>query len=169
MEETKTAEKKTPKQEFKDMMIEVFCMIENLQTTDGEYLKFADMFKKMNLDFDRLVEIRTQVIENNYYRRYVKKTTKRRARLTEAEKLCSGDYFVCNCGRVAMSKGRSFLEHLRTKVHYTGVRNRKYGKETDETANFCIEREIKLQAFIIRHLVVVMGINVDDSDDDEDL
>ena len=77
----------TPKEELNQIMIEMFMMIEEMDIQEGKYLEFAEMFKSMNLNIDRLAGMRNQIIVNTYYRRYVRpQTTVNQKRLTEAEK-----------------------------------------------------------------------------------
>ena len=62
----------TAKTEIHNLMVEVFLMIEGLNTPEGDYLKFAELFKKMNINLDRLVGMKQQLLGNTYYIRYIK-------------------------------------------------------------------------------------------------
>ena len=131
-------------------------MIEEMDIQEGKYLEFAELFKSMNIDIDRLVGMRQQIIVNTYYQRYVRpQQTVRHHRLTEAEKEKDADYTLCNCGRYVSNVTPKFaLKHLNTAVHYQGVRNRKYAHTTfnNEEINAKIKTEVVLQCFIIKHL-----------------
>nr|WPF46642.1 MAG: hypothetical protein [Lake Baikal virophage 8] len=160
---------KTEKQKFQELMVEIFLMIENLDIPEGDYLIFAEKFKQMNMNLDRMSQIKTLVINNSYYTRYVRPrtTTLRRKRLTEAQKAKHSNYMQCNCGRyIALDFEK---EHLGTQVHYQGRRNIKYGGKNipEEKVKTEIQREVLLQEFIIKHLVFVSNIQVDNSLDDE--
>ena len=87
-----------PKQELHELMVEVFLMIENLNINEADYLQFADLFKPMNLSVEKLVNMKMILINNSYYRKYVKSTI-RRHRLTEEQKRKNDKYITCNCGR----------------------------------------------------------------------
>lgn len=146
----------TAKEEMNNLMVEVFEMIENLNIKEGDYLLFAEKFKQMNINIGRLAEIKTVIVENVYYRRYIKrKTTIQQKRLTEEEKRRHEDYFQCNCGRFI--KKQYAKEHLQTLVHYQGRRNRKYATTnlSDTKINECIDREVAIQSYIIKHLETI--------------
>jgi hypothetical protein len=87
-----------PKQELHELMVEVFLMIENLNINEADYLQFADLFKPMNLSVEKLVNMKMILINNSYYRKYVKSTI-RRHRLTEEQKRKHDKYITCHCGR----------------------------------------------------------------------
>jgi hypothetical protein len=150
----------TPKEELNQIMVEMFMMIEEMDIQEGKYLEFAEMFKSMNLNIDRLAGMRQQIIVNTYYQRYVRpQQTVRHHRLTEAEKEKNADYTLCNCGRYVSNVTPKFaLKHLNTAVHYQGVRNRKYAHTTfnNEEINAKIKTEVVLQCFIIKHLSEVI-------------
>lgn len=143
------------KEAFKLLIGEVFNMIEGLDIQEGLYLQFADMFKQMNMNIDRLSAIRTQVVQNVYYQRYIRNapTTLRRKKLTEAEKRIRPDYSLCDCGRYMHHDYMD--EHLKTMVHYQGRRNRKYAGKglPDEIIKDNIDREVLLTLFCIKHAV----------------
>ena len=146
----------TAKEEMNNLMVEVFEMIENLNIKEGDYLIFAEKFKQMNINIGRLAEIKTVIVENVYYRRYIKrKTTVQQQRLTEEQKRRHEDYFQCNCGRFINKNYEK--EHLQTQVHYQGRRNRKYANThlSDTKINECIDREVAIQSYIIKHLETV--------------
>jgi hypothetical protein len=160
----------TPKQELHNIMVEMFNMIEDMNIQEGQYLQFADMFKQMNININRLSEIRTTIIENSYYRSHIRNTTVRRKRLTEEEKRRHPDYSICNCGRLVHKN--QFIKHYKTEVHYQGLRNRKYARigGDEEQINTLILREIVLQTFIIKHLIKTNTItDVDNPNEDENV
>jgi hypothetical protein len=143
----------TAKEEMNNLMVEVFEMIENLNIKEGDYLLFAEKFKQMNMNIGRLAEIKTVIIQNVYYKRYIKRnTTIQQKRLTEEEKRRHEDYGQCNCGRFI--KKQYAKEHLQTQVHYQGRRNRRYATTnlSDTKINECIDREVAIQYYIIKHL-----------------
>ena len=154
----------TPKEELNKLMVEMFMMIEEMDIQEGKYLEFAEMFKSMNLNIDRLAGMRQQIIVNTYYQRYVRpQQTVRHHRLTEAEKEKNADYTLCNCGRYVSNVTPKFaLKHLNTAVHYQGVRNRKYAHTTfnNEEINAKIKTEVVLQCFIIKHSNEVIKLTV---------
>lgn len=141
----------TPKQELNELMVEMFMMIEEMEPSEGIYLQFAELFKKMNINITRLYEMRTILIENTYYQRYIRNSVER-LRLTEEQKRKSDAYTQCNCGRFI--KIGYVNSHLKTQVHYQGRRNRKYARSnlSDDAITEAINREIALQAFIINHI-----------------
>lgn len=144
------------KEEMNNLMVEVFEMIENLNIKEGDYLLFAEKFKQMNVNITRLAEIKTIIINNVYYRRYLKRTTTiQQKRLTEEEKRRDPNYGQCNCGRFI--KKQYVKEHLQTQVHYQGRRNRRYATTNlnDTKINECIDREVAIQSYIIKHLETI--------------
>ena len=148
----------TAKEEMNNLMVEVFEMIENLNIKEGDYLLFAEKFKQMNINVTRLAEIKTVIVENVYYRRYIKrKTTVQQKRLTEEQKRRHEDYFQCNCGRFVNKNKNYEKEHLQTQVHYQGRRNRRYANThlSDTKINECIDREVAIQSYIIKHLETI--------------
>jgi hypothetical protein len=147
----------TAKEEMNNLMVEVFEMIENLNIKEGDYLIFAEKFKQMNINIGRLAEIKTVIVENVYYRRYIKRnTTIQQKRLTEEQKRRHEDYCQCNCGRF-INKKNYVKEHLQTQVHYQGRRNRRYANThlSDTKINECIDREVAIQSYIIKHLETI--------------
>lgn len=142
----------TPKIELHNLMVEMFAMIEDLDPQEGIYLKFADMFKEMNININRLIEMKTILDNNTYYHRYIRTTNIQSQRLTEEQKRQHSDYIQCNCGRYIINTG--IRQHIKTMVHYQGRRNRKYAKTqlSDEAITEAIDREVLLQAFLINHL-----------------
>ena len=158
----------TPKEELNQIMIEMFMMIEEMDIQEGKYLEFAEMFKSMNLNIDRLAGMRNQIIVNTYYRRYVRpQTTVNQKRLTEAEKEKKTEYSLCNCGRYVSNVTPKFaLKHLNTAVHYQGVRNRKYAHTTfnNEEINDKIKTEVVIQCFIIKHLIEVKKLTAEEEE-----
>jgi len=160
-----------PKEELNNIMAEMFGMIEDMQIQEGQYLIFAEMFKNMNLNIDRLMQLRTQIQHNHYYTHYVRASSRtntlRRKRLTEAEKSTSDTHILCNCGRYISTSMQ--MEHLQTQVHYQGRRNRKCarGQPSGEEMDMAIKREVMMQAFIINHLVMTKDIKIDNNTDDE--
>lgn len=140
------------KEAFKLLMSEVFAMIEGLDIKEGLYLQFADMFKQMNMNIDRLSAIRTQVVQNVYYQRHVRiAPTLRYKKLTEAEKRIRPEYSLCDCGRYMHRNYKK--EHLKTLIHFQGRRNRKYACKglPDEIIKDNIDREVLLTLFCIKH------------------
>jgi len=143
----------TAKNQLHTLMVEMFSMIEDMGIQEGQYLQFAEMFKQMNININRLTEIKTAITNNAYYRRHIDNYTHiQRQRLTEEQKRTHPDYSLCNCGRY--EKTKLLLKHYNTAVHYQGLRNRKYAlnTESDDVINKLISREIALQSFIIKHL-----------------
>ena len=153
-----------PKEELHELMCEVFSMIENMDIQEGKYLEFAEKFKEMNININRLAEMKQTIIQNVYYQRYVKHTTTiKRKRLTEAEKAKSSHYTLCSCGCYIDNK--EHLNHIKnTLKHRTGLRNKKYSAKNgrdDGLIDFEINREVVLQGFCINHYSAVKGIRVD--------
>lgn len=141
------------KEAFKLLIGEVFGMIEGLDIQEGLYLQFADMFKQMNMNIDRLSAIRTQVVQNVYYQRYIRTTrpTLTRKKLSEAEKRMHPDYSLCDCGRYMH---HDYIdEHLETLIHFQGRRNRKYAGKglPDGIIKDKIDREVILTHFCLKH------------------
>jgi hypothetical protein len=62
---------KKPKEQLHEIMIELFGMIEEMNVNEGKYLQFAEMFKQMNININRLSEIQQIIIQNVYYQRYI--------------------------------------------------------------------------------------------------
>jgi hypothetical protein len=147
----------TPKEELNDIMVEMFGMIEDLAINEGTYLQFADMFKRMNLNINRLVEMKTIIQQNVYYTNHIRPSTRRERRqpVSEAAKAKSSSYTLCNCGRYISIDPKWYNLHLNTRVHYQGRRNRKYARgihKTEDDINFEIGREVFLLQFINTHL-----------------
>lgn len=172
-----TQQNKT-KQALLDIMFEVFEIIESLDITDGKYLQLANLMRDMNINVNRLGEIRTIIINNTYYRN--RNNTLRRKRLTEAEKINNPDYALCNCGRYFKFYGQQEWkvkkmvgEHYNSLVHKQGIRNRKYANknyskaEIDGYVNRDISREVACHQFIISRLAQMKVIDIDDANDDE--
>ena len=82
----------TPKEQIHTLMCEMFEMIEGLNINEGQYLQFADMFRNMNLNVNRLTEIKQIIIQNTYYQNHIRRKTIRRKRLTEEQKSKSQNY-----------------------------------------------------------------------------
>lgn len=162
-----SANTKTPKEELHILMVEMFGMLEDMDIQEGQYLQFAEMFKSMNININRLVEMKSQIQQNQYYTRFIRNTTLRRKRLTEAEKARHPSYNLCNCGRYIHKDEQK--NHLQTQVHYQGRRNRKYASKqvSEEQMKTEINREVILQSFIIKHLVTSQEIDVNDFAHDE--
>jgi len=153
-----------PKEELHEIMCEVFSMIEEMNIQEGKYLEFAEMFKKMNINVNRLAEMKQVIIQNVYYQRYVKNTTTiKRKRLTEAQKAVSSHYTLCSCG--CYIQNTEHLNHINnTLKHRTGLRNKKYSAKNgrdDGLIDFEINREVILQGFCINHYSAVNAIRVD--------
>ena len=160
-----------PKEQLHNLMVEMFGMLEEMDMQEGKYLQFAEMFKQMNMNVNRLAEIKKAVQQNSYYVHHVRPSTQnntlRRKRLTEAQKAVSDNYMQCNCGRYIAKSMQE--EHLKTQVHYQGRRNRKYAlnRPTEEQIRFEIQREVLLQEHIIKHLVRSVNLNADNHRTDE--
>jgi len=141
------------KQEFTEIMHQVFGMIEELDIQEGKYLEFAELFKQMNINLDKLVAIKQQVSQNRYYQRFIReRQTLKRQMITEAEKKNSIAYRLCDCGRYIQKS--CFAQHLQTLVHFQGRRNRKYAGRglPDVVIHDYIEREITLTAITMKHI-----------------
>ena len=157
-----------PKEELHSIMVEMFGMIEELNIQEGHYLQFAEMFKTMNININRLAEMKEIIYKNVYYQRYVKnRTTIKRKRLTEAEKACHHDYILCNCGCLIHKDEQ--LSHINTTLkHRQGLRNKKFAskhaKADDPIIDFEINRDIVLQGFCIIHYSRINNIKVDDDE-----
>lgn len=151
---------KTAKDEMMELMVEVFEMIEALDIQEGKYLEFADLFKRMNININRLSQMKQIIIQNVYYHRYIKRNnTLKRKRLTQAQKAVHPEYLLCNCGDYIHEDEQ--LNHFKTLKHQTGLRNRKYSsKKGDVDINFEINREVLLQGFCIKHQRR-LGTNID--------
>lgn len=164
-----SAKANTPKEELNILMVEMFGMLEDMNIQEGQYLQFAEMFKNMNININRLVEMKNEIQQNHYYTHFVRNrnNTLRRKRLTEAEKAKHPKYNLCNCGRYIHQDEQK--DHLQTQVHYQGRRNRKYAAKqvSEEEIKFDINREVLIQSFIIKHLIKSQDIDVNNHDDDE--
>jgi hypothetical protein len=165
METTQQQEKK-PKEQLHELMVEMFGMIEEMDINEGKYLEFAEMFKQMNLNLNRITEIKNIIVENVYYQRYVKRnTTIKRKRLTEAQKAQHTDYILCGCGCYIHKD--EHLNHINTTLkHRQGIRNKKYSVKyenpDDPRIDFEINREIVVQGFCIKHYSNTSGRRVDE-------
>lgn len=160
---------KTAKDEMMELMVEVFGMIEALDIQEGKYLEFAELFKRMNLNINRLSQMKQIIVQNVYYHRYIKRnTTLKRKRLTQAQKAVNPDYLLCDCGDYIHND--ELLNHLKTLKHQTGLRNRKYSsKKGDVDINFEINREVLLQGFCIRHQQRKFNADIDTDNDINDV
>lgn len=152
---------KKPKERFQEILLEIFDLIEGC-VPEGIYLQVAEQLKNANTELNALTapEPRIQIIQlvqearqNQYYRRYVGKPTKERLHLTEADKAKSPDHFLCDCGRYIYKKKNAWIEdHLKTQVHYQGIRNKKLAsKKKSFNIEEEIQREVALTAFCLRH------------------
>ena len=161
-------ENKKPKEQLHEIMVEMFGMIEEMDINEGKYLKFAEMFKEMNININRLTEIQKILVENIYYQRYIRNsTTIKRKILTEAEKAQHKDYTLCSCG--CYIHNHRELNHVKnTLKHRTGLRNKKYSAKyknpKDPMIDFEINRDVLLQAFCIKHFAKVKNIKIDDDE-----
>lgn len=159
---------KKPKEQIHELMVEIFGMIEDMNINEGQYLQFAEMFKKMNLNINRLAEMQKIIVQNVYYQRYIKRTTTiKRKRLTEAQKAQHPSYTLCNCGCYIHNDEQ--LNHIKnTLKHRTGLRNKKYSVKyrnpNDPLIDFEINREVLLQGFCIKHFADVNNIKIDEDD-----
>jgi len=137
------------------------------ETNEGAMLDCAKDMKAINKEFNAICQLATEIRKNKYYTRHIarEKKDKQTITLTEEEKMKSGNYLLCSCGRYIkrlVKYNRDTKEytpsdsiddtHLTTQVHYQGLRNRKYGGKNNPETNTQIEREIKLDSFIYRHL-----------------
>lgn len=164
---------KSPKEECLGIMFEVFEIIESLDIQEGKYIQLSNLLRDMNINVNRIQELRTIIINNTYYTNRERRiNTLRRKRLTEAEKANNPDYSLCNCGRYIKfnkTKPEWIMNHYNSLVHQQGIRNRKYaGKKIDkEQIDDFIRCEIACQAFIIKHLEK-KGINIDEEDEENE-
>lgn len=157
---------KKPKEQIHELMVEIFGMIEDMNINEGQYLQFAEMFKTMNLNINRLAEMQQIIVQNVYYHRYIKRTTTiKRKRLTEAQKAKHELYVLCSCGSYIHKDEQ--LTHIKdTLKHRTGLRNKKYSSKyknpADPQIDFEINREVLLQGFCIKHFAHVNNIKIDE-------
>jgi hypothetical protein len=141
----------TPKEQLNLLMVEIFMMIEELDIQEGKYLQFADLFKQMNLNVNRLAEIKTIIQKNVYYQRQYNRPIHRK-RLTQAEKALHVDYMLCSCGDY-IHKREEHIHVTTTLKHKTGLRNRKYSAKTGKVdIDFEINREVLLHGLCINHI-----------------
>ena len=138
------------------------------ETNEGAMLECAKDMKAINIEYNAICRLATEIKKNKYYSRHIAfrvKKDKKAINMTEEEKMKSGEYLLCSCGRYIKKLTRfnrdtrehEILdaiddEHLTTQVHYQGVRNRKYGGKHNPETNAQIEREIKLDSFIYKHI-----------------
>lgn len=161
-------EQKKPKEQLHEIMVEMFGMIEEMNINEGQYLQFAEMFKQMNLNINRLNELKQVIIQNVYYQRYVRNvTTITRKRLTEAQKAQNSNYILCSCGSYIHQDEE--LNHVKTTLkHRIGLRNKKYSvkytNQKDPRIDFEINRDIILQGFCIKHYATTRGISVEEDE-----
>ena len=138
-----------------------------IETNEGAMIECAKDMKNINTEFNAICRLATEIRKNKYYSRHIapNKKDKKTITMTEEEKMKSGKYLLCSCGRYIKRltrynrQSREVIitdsidgEHLTTQVHYQGLRNRKYGGRNNPETNSQIEREIKLDSFIYRHL-----------------
>jgi hypothetical protein len=159
MENTQAQDKK-PKQQLHEIMVEMFAMIEEMTINEGQYLQFAEMFKQMNLNINRLNEIQQIIIHNVYYQRYVRNNTIKRKRLNEAQKSRHPDYILCQCGCYIHKDEQ--INHINTTLkHRLGLRNKKYASKYknpyDQRIDNAINREVLLDMFCIRHIASIVN------------
>ena len=166
--------KQTPKEELMSIMFEAFELIEQLEIPEGQYLKFADMFKRMNgatkrINVERLVEIRTIIVNNQYYQDRERRETiaekVRRNKVEDAKKVNHPEYGLCSCGKYikfyTKSGNKSFIKnHYKTNGHFRGYRLRKFGGKdvSDDKLTDLIGREVLIQCWISLHIVKVREI-----------
>lgn len=168
--EQQPRQQKTPKEECIDIMFEVYEIIESLDIQEGRYLQLSNLLRDMNINVNRLGELRTIIINNPYYANRRRTNTLRRKRLTELEKANNPDYLLCNCGRYFKFNNVKFeyiKGHYNSLVHQQGLRNKKYAnrRNDEEKIQNLIRAEIACQAFIVKHLQK-KGINIDVEDEE---
>ena len=149
-----TTQDKKPKEQLHELMIEMFEMIELINIPEGEYLKFAEMFKQMNININLLQEIQKKLINNTYYQRYILTPTIRQKKLNEAQKAVHPEYTLCSCGSyIKKIEQQSHINN--TLKHTIGIRNKKYSVKCENQNNpiidFKINREVILNGFCIIH------------------
>lgn len=173
-------QKKTPKDEMLELMIDIFGMIGELDIPEGTYLEFADKFKQANklVDFLSQIPRYIEIIRNNrYYQRTIrpafqnegKFNKKERVLLTEAEKAKRPDIFcLCDCGRYlryfTTKEGEKIIKdtrHFTAGVHSTGIKNRHNKKDGDthNEVNFKMNRETLLEGFCLIHRNKVLDLS----------
>lgn len=166
--------KQTPKEELMSIMFEAFELIEQLEIPEGQYLQFADMFKRMNgatknINIERFVEIRTIIINNSYYQDRERRETiaekARRNKVEDAEKVNHPEYGLCSCGKYikfyTKSGNKSFIKnHYKTNGHFRGYRLRKLGGRnvSDDMLKDLIGREVLIQCWVSLHILKVREI-----------
>jgi len=166
--------RQTPKEELMSIMFDAFELIEQLEIPEGQYLQFADMFKRMNgatkrINVERLVEIRTIIIENQYYQDRERRETiaerARRNKVEDAKKVNHPEYGLCSCGKYikfyTKSSNKSFVKnHYETNGHFRGYRLRKFGGRdvSDDTLRDLIGREVLIQCWVAKHILRVREI-----------
>ena len=143
------AEQQTPKQEFKDIMLNIFDLIFNIvekyPVESQEYKQICDLFKKADLKFDNIVNLSNHLQNNTYYNRYVRQEfNSTRQILTDEQKLKDKDYKLCECG--CFIKKYHYKEHLETQKHYVNLRSKKHAiKQKNQTK---IDNGIKTEILI---------------------
>jgi hypothetical protein len=171
LQEQEQKPKMTPKEELMSIMFEAFELIEQLEIPEGQYLQFADMFKRMNgasnkITIERFAEIRTIIIGNEYYQDRQRRETiaeiARRNRIEDAKKVDNPEYGLCSCGKYikfyTQSSNKSFIKnHYKTNGHFRGYRLRKLGGKnvSDDTLKDLIGREVVIQCWIVKHILKV--------------
>jgi hypothetical protein len=166
--------RQTPKEELMSIMFEAFELIEQLEIPEGQYLQFAEMFKRMNgatkrINVERLVEIRTIIVENQYYQDRERRETiaerARRNKVEDAKKVNHPEYGLCSCGKYikfyTTSGNKSFIKnHYKTNGHFRGYRLRKFGGKdvNDDKLRDLIGREVLIQCWVANHIVRVREI-----------
>jgi hypothetical protein len=166
--------KLTPKEELMSIMFEAFELIEQLEIPEGQYLQFADMFKRMNgvtktINVERFVEIRTIIINNQYYQDRERRETiaerARRNKVEDAEKVNHPEYGLCSCGKYikfyTTSGNKTFIKnHYKTNGHFRGYRLRKLGGKnvSDDKLKELIGREVLIQCWVSLHILKVREI-----------
>jgi hypothetical protein len=151
----------TPKEQIMELMVEVFRIIEESNINDkpintNEYITIANLFKDMNINLERLNQIKSELISNRYYQQNIRVNQNRIQTLTEEQKRLSDKYILCECGRYCKNNQKFINLHYETKVHIDGLRNRKYSaKISSVKINPLIEREIMLSAVCYKHLNII--------------
>lgn len=160
MEQQQQQIAKKPKERFQEILLEIFELIEG-QVPEGIYLQVANHLTDANRQLNALTTPSPQIIslvqevrQNYYYLNYVQRERpKQHPRITEAEKAKSPDYQLCSCGRYISNKEHKWVdEHLKTQVHYQGIRNKKLSaKKKSFNIEEEIKREVVLSAFCLKH------------------
>ena len=104
----KMAQQQQIKMTIKESQVTFNQLLNNLlekitaETNEGAMLECAKDMKNINKEFNDICSLAVQIRQNKYYSHHIaprQKKDKKAINMTEEEKMKSGQYLLCSCGR----------------------------------------------------------------------